>query len=552
MNTPIKTFTLAMLLAGAIACPVMTIAKDHKQTAINTLSSQVATLQSELNNLKKELKHKTRLSSSSVAGSYGEPIGMQLAANTSHSSAKGAAAKKTSTNKLQPAATAVTGQISSNVNLSTLLARGQNYLPFDLDVPGQAFVSSGPYIGVPVQYSGSDLIINSPNVNQDLQLLNIRKSIIEQLNLMGGQLKQPFHSHVLLSGVIEGQANYSNWGGRPSTSDIDVTNMSFDITVFGPSDWLLGFVEFTYDNALLPASNGLAPPNNFFRVFNSRLFVNKAFVTIGNLTESPFYGTFGQFYAPFGSYASLMVSDTLPKLLGRTKVRAIELGFQQQRENSLYGAVYVFRGDAHAASVSKINNGGINLGFKFKSGSFGGNIGGGVIADIADSGGMQVGGGFVAYEQIHHRVPGVNVRGSFDIGKHINILGEFIGVTTRFNPNDLSYDGSGARPWALDAQAAYSFYILNDKPSSVGIGYGQSHQALALGIPLARYSLVFNTSLLRNTLQSIEFRHDRNYAASSFGNGPTASTIAGTCKSITCTASGKSDNVVTAQFDYYF
>lgn len=86
--------------------------------------------------------------------------------------------------------------------------------------------------------------------------------------------------------------------------------------------------------------------------------------------------------------------------------------------------------------------------------------------------------------------------------------------------------------------------MLDDKPSSIGIGYAKTTQAMPVGLPLTRQSIVFNTSLLRNTLQSIEFRHDREYAASDKGTG------AGNVKVLHQT--GKGNNAITAQFDYYF
>jgi hypothetical protein len=418
----------------------------------------------------------------------------------------------------------------------------QEYLPFDPDVPGQAYVSSGPYIGVNIQFAGSNLIVNSPSVNTDLQLLTIRKSIINQFNATLGESGiEPTHSHLLLSGVVESQANYTNHGGAPSTTDIDVTNVSLDTTILGPSEWILGFVEFSYNNGA-PMNDVFNSTSNY-RVANSRVFVNKAFVTFGNLTCSPFYGTFGQYYVPFGTYSTVMVSDTLTKLLARTKARAIELGMMMQSKNAFYASAYIFRGDSHAASVAKVNNGGINLGVKFDLGFVTGNIGGGVIGNLTDSGGMQLGTGFQYFEQIDHRVPAYDIRATLSIGHHLDLIGEFITASTQYNMIDMSYNNHGAKPSALDLEAAFTFDIFA-KPSSIGIGYEKSNQSLAMGVPLTRSALVFNTSWWRNTLQSLEFRHDRQYASSDVATGAGDGAVT--------PQQGKSDNAVTAQFDYYF
>jgi hypothetical protein len=248
-----------------------------------------------------------------------------------------------------------------------------------------------------------------------------------------------------------------------------------------------------------------------------------------------------------------MISDPLTKILGRTKARAIEIGFQQPGNTFFYGSAYIFRGDSHAAAVSRINNAGVNLAFKHKNECFGFDVGGGLISNIADSGGMQFGNGFTFFEKIHHRVPAYNLRGIFNIGKKIDIISEFVGTTTAFNVDDMSYKNRGAKPWAFDVEAGYSFPILNDKPSTLGIGWTQSHQALTLGVPLKRYYIVFNTSLFRSTLQQIEFRHDVNYASSIQANGPVGDqTCPDECTAAVCHASGSSDNAVQVSFDYYF
>lgn len=531
MKIQLKSSVAALCLAGLIAAPALAAKSTHSTDSvqIKKISAEVARLQAEVKVLKNErAKNKKVYVKETRASSQ----------STTNNSSADASSDVQSQKRL------------TKQQLTQFIREERTYLPFDLDVPGQAFVSTGPYVGVPIQFAGDELVINSPSVNTDLQLLGIRKSILTQLQAMGGQIvKEPYHSHLLLSGVVETEAGYLNQsgpanGGLPA-SFIDVSNVSLDAFFLGPSEWLLGFIEFSYDS-------GPATLNSFI-VSNSRVFINKAFITIGDLLLSPIYGTFGQFYVPFGRYSSIMISDTLTKLLTRTKARAVLLGVSMPGDNAFYGSTYVFRGDSHVNSYTKIGNGGINLGYKFKTTYLSGDIGGGVIANIADSGGMQLGNGFSGYEQLHHRVPGYNLRGILGIGDHLNFIGEFVTASTQFNPNDMSFNGHGAKPWALDTELSYTFTILDNKPSLIGIGYSKTNEALSLGLPLNRYSLVLNTSLWRNTLQAIEFRRDRQYAASYTGNGPTgAASTPGACTSAACTQTGKIDRAVTASFDYYF
>lgn len=504
--------TLSMAL---LAMPLIGIADEQE----SNLASKLANLEKEVKYLKHELN-----------SSNGQSSVKKKRRKHSHHSGKINQQNQHSTMTTAAPATAS----------KQLEGQEPNYLPFDIDVPGRAIVSTGPYVGTTIQFSGSNLIINSPSVHTDVQLLDIRKSILGHLDEMGNLLvKEPYYSHLLFSGIVEGQANYTNNGGQPSTTDIDVTNVTLDAFLLGPSDWILGFMEFTFDNGL--------PAGSSYRVSNSHVFVNKAFVTIGNFQKSPIYGSFGQFYVPFGVYSSVMVSDTLPKLLARTKARSILVGFQQQEKNAFYGSTYIFRGDSHADSVSRVNNGGIDLGYKFSQciagQTVGGNIGAGVIANLTDSAGMQNGAGFAANEQLVHRVPAYNLHGILNIGENIDIIAEYVTASTSYSPIDMTFNNHGAKPWAVDTEVSYSFTLFNNKPSSIGLGYGKSTEALALGLPLNRYSIVFNTSLLRNTLQSLEFHRDREYAASNTANAAGA---------ISPAASGKVNKVVVAQFDYYF
>jgi hypothetical protein len=495
MKAQLKSIT-ALILTGFIASPALAASNQSLEASVASLEKQVAALKTQVNLNTNKITH-TRAKPTKIG-------------------AGGAA-------------------FSDEDNVQ--------YLPFDPDAPGKAYVTTGPYVGVNIQFAGSNLIINSPSVNTDLQLLDIRKKILKQLNDLGTAVTNSDHSHLLFSGVIETQAGATKREGhRHSSSDIDVTNVSLDATIFGPSDWILGYIEFSYDGG--SAFESVYQSRSHYRTANSRVFVNKAFVTLGNLSCSPFYATFGQFYVPFGTYSTVMISEPLTKLLGRTKARAVELGFQQQAKSYWYGSVYTFRGDSHVGSVSGINNGGINLGYKFNGDKVSASLGGGVIANIADSGGMQFGANFQDFERLVHRVPAYDLRATLSISEHIDFLAEYVTASTRFNPNDLSFNNHGAKPRAFDIQGAYSFPLFDNKPSSIGIGYGASSQTAGMFMPLTRRYIVFNTSLLRNTLQSIEIRRDLEYAASDVATNANGFVVP--------PQSGKSNTGITAQFDYYF
>jgi hypothetical protein len=536
-----QKFTRAALffcVLSLVALPAFASTEQNPSTmnqATGILNSQVQYAQAQKKKLKTH-KHKKKLQHDATGSS--QPVGITTLQT------------ETPTEQLSSGPDAY---IPRNNTAEIITPNVINNLPIDVTVPGQSFVSSGPYIGVPLTFSGTDLIINNPSINEDVALLNIRKAIGERLALLGrGQ--ESDHAHLLLSGIVEAQAMYRDPGQGATSSDIDLTDAELDGYILGPSNWTSALFAFTYDNNI-GAEEGSLSSNS--RVLNSRLFVSKAFIVIGNFAKSPMYGTIGQMYVPFGVYSTNMISSPLTKILGRTLERAALIGFQQQGGNAVYGSGYVFKGETHSGATSRLNNGGFNLGYRYAYGKISGNFGGGVIANLADSGGMQFNGnpqpffgGFGATnnfggEFIAKRVPALNVRGLFSVGSHIDLLAEYIGALTSFSVENLTYNSHGAKPYALTAEAAYSFTAF-DRPSSVAIGYGKTKDALALGLALQRYQMVFNTSWWKDTLQSLEIRHDQNYAESAYATGT------GTAVTQLINGAGKSDNMVTAQFDIYF
>lgn len=550
MKQRLTPLALGLCLAGAICVPVFATSSESVNTRTQALEQQVSQLQDELATLKQEI----RSNHSSDRTTHKTRKAAYRHHNVSAPSTKTTGNGTDSTLSSDETPPQISGPSSLPQSLRSI-----TYLPIDLDVPGQSFVSSGPYLGIPLEYSGSNLIINSPSINEDVTLLKMRQNIYQRLDALGMKHAED-HSHLLLSGFVEGQANYTGKGITNSTSNIDLSAANLDAYILGPSQWTSGLMEFSYDNDLGTNEGSLF---NNARTQNSRVFINKAFIIIGDFSASPFYGTIGQMYVPFGVYSTTMVSSPLTKLLARTQARAINIGYQQQTSNALYGAIYAFKGDSHGSATGRINNGGLNVGYRLHTGPFSEDFGAGVIANIADSQLMQntdnqsagLFGGFGATgtctggvngacgnEHLVHRVPAYNLRGKFSLGSTVDVIAEFITASTKFNPNDMMISSHGARPRAFHGEAIYSFQAFAH-PTSLGAAYGQTTDGLALGLPAKRYSLALNTSIWRNTLESLEVRHDIDYSGhvTSFG-----SLVAGP------TGTGRSDNVVTAQIDLYF
>jgi hypothetical protein len=542
MRQKLTPLVLGLCLIGAINLPVFAETSGSPQA--QSIEQQVTELQKEVGALKKELKH-----SSSKHHAY-----KKKSATSSHvESASKPSTALSATDSNPP-------QISGPSSLPSV--GSLNYLPIDLDVPGQSFVSSGPYLGIPLEYSGSNLIINSPSINEDVLLLKMRQNINQRLEALGMKRAEN-KSHLLLSGFIEGQAGWSRRGINPSTTNIDLSAANLDAYILGPNNWTSGLMEFAFDNDA-GANEGSLFHNT--RALNSRVFINKAFIILGDFSQSPFYTTIGQMYVPFGVYSSTMISSPFTKTIGRTQARAINFGYQQQSSNALFGAVYLFRGDSHGSATNRVNNGGINVGYRLKTGPFSEVFGAGVIGNIADAQAQQVTGlqsanmfgGFGATgmcplangtgtapcgnERLVHRVPAYDVNAKFSIGSTIDILTEYVVASTNFNTNDLTLNSHGARPQALNAEAIYSFEAFNH-PTSFGASYQISGDALAFGLPAKRYSLALNTSIWRNTLESLEFHHDIDYGKVVTSSGSKVVGPQGT---------GHSGNAIIAQIDLYF
>ena len=404
-------------------------------------------------------------------------------------------------------------------------------------------VVTSPYTGERPAFDGSDHIVNISSINRDVRLMEQRRRIYKAYRDLG--YVPPRDPILALSGKSEPVAVFSDSYAGNRATDLSLGSTELDVMAL-LNQYVEAFISFAYDDS--------PPEFGGPRVTNSSIDLNLGFVNIGNLEKSPIYFTAGQLYAPFGRYSSSMISSPITLRMARTKTRPFILGYKSQTPAGPYAAVYGF--------TSEITNGGwtiggYNLGYTINSRGLTGDIGVGVIGTIADSQGMQLTGStpyttFGGFGSITNgseaigRVPGLDIHGNISFSRY-SLTAEWVGATHSFNPQDLSFNGTGAQPQAAQLEAGVTFRAFN-KPASLAMGYQWSKDTLALNLPEHRFSGVFNISIWKDTVESIEYRHDEDFSAGTYANGAAAP---GQVNANTIGTGGSADTVI-AQIGVYF
>ncbi|MDF3054204.1 MAG: hypothetical protein K0Q74_111 [Gammaproteobacteria bacterium] len=409
-------------------------------------------------------------------------------------------------------------------------------------------VMSSPILNVYSQFNAGDLIVNYPGINEDLFLLQQQKLLADTIGYENlPSQKRPI---LALSGVIEAAFIYQDpYGPGPTANSLELTQAELDVYA-NVSPWANGFMSIVFDGTNLdPALIGSGNPAN-----NGRLFVDRGFVTIGDLNKTPVYFSAGRMFVPFGRYMSNMYSNPVTNLLGRTNVNAALLGYNS---GNPYFSVYAFDGAVNVGQ-SGLGGWGANAGYQFSNttNNTTGIFGLGYINNLSDSQFAQLpdGGGFsnsAATEQLQHYVPGVNAHMGMSKGP-FSFFSELVAATTSYAVTDLSFNGEGASPKAAHIEGAYSFDIMK-KPSNVSLAYGQTWEALGMNLPKHSYTATFSTSIWKNTVQTLEFRHDVNYAATDTAGSISACApgdIGNIC--LLPAVPGTTENTVFARIAVYF
>ncbi|OGT06880.1 MAG: hypothetical protein A2103_05325 [Gammaproteobacteria bacterium GWF2_41_13] len=486
---------------------------------------------------------------------------MTLSALTCASLAFGADTGSTATleqlqqqvNKLQAQVTALKTQRSATTSKGqkTSAAAQQSELTGFTDIYGHLRNFSNsvviqPFTSKPTYYSGGQLVVNAPGINEDEKLL-YRRALNESQQTTDEQGGSPV-PRLVLSGDVEGKAFYTRPYHGPRTTDLNLTGAELD--AFAEiSQWVNGFATFEYDNSYNAAGTR--------RVSNSNVRLGKGFLTLGNLTKSPVFGSLGQMNVPFGRYSSFMISDPLTQTLAKTKARALSLSYiaWNPAANIItpYAHVFGFKGDAKYGNSNMVNQYGGDLGFWLGNDTWNVDSGVSYMADMADATGMQETGrtdvAFQGFDQAGSNekmirgVPAFDWHNTFTYDQY-NVVMEYVTAMRAFSPLNATYNGRGAKPSAVDLEGAYNFKLFT-LPTYFAVGVQGSKDALVFNVPRVRYIAALSSTVLTNTILTLEYRHDVNYGSHDTATG--AGAIAYNTAEL-----GKSDNAAIAKIGVYF
>lgn len=401
-------------------------------------------------------------------------------------------------------------------------------------------VTVSPYVGLRPAFDASDLVTYLPSMNEDLKVLQQRQKLEKHLAVKG--VDPADRPMLTLSGHVEGRASWNQGYARSNVRDINLSGAQLE-ALATVSPWATGMLVLSYDD-------GAKMNTGSRRVENSRIYLDRAFLTVGQLAVSPLYFTVGQIYIPFGVYNNYMVTTPLIQSLMRIKQRAALVGFDK---NGIYGSVYAFHGDSYDGNSNVINDYGFNLGYERKNQTVNSDIGIGVINNIADASGMQntsASTGFLGFgqittgtpEKLGHLIPAIDVHAKASYQKW-SMFAEYITALQKFSSVDIAFNGRGAKVAALEAQAGYNFN-LKRFPANIAVGYGRTWDALAFNLPQQSVFAKAGISLFKDTIESIEYRHDINYKKTD--------SYSGTGVATTNPTGHRSNNIVTAQIGVYF
>lgn len=298
-----------------------------------------------------------------------------------------------------------------------------------------------------------------------------------------------------LSGIIEVDATLGENFERDTSSSIDLATAELYLDLEA-TEWARSRFAVEYDSD------------------DDDLALIEANITLGGADSFPFFLTAGRVYAPFGDFSTNMLQDPLTLTVGEINSTGVIAGFTAV---GLTGTVFGFKGLKETDSDDTVQGFGASLGYSYEQDETAVNAGISWVNNIADADAVTEAMDESGLDGITSRVDGFGMHLGASCGP-FSLIGEYIMAVDSFDPAELAFGESGARPAAWNGELAYTTQFWA-KETVFAAGYQQSSDALALGLPEQRYIAAASIEVFAGTTVSLEYYLDQDYDAADGGTG---------------------------------
>jgi hypothetical protein len=303
---------------------------------------------------------------------------------------------------------------------------------------------------------------------------------------------------VELSGLVEVEAFTAEDFAGAETGDITLATVALHLDA-APADWTQAHIVLLYEEG----------------EEDDHVTIDEAFLTLGKPGAYPASLSAGRMYLPFGSYATNMISDTLPLEIGEINDTALLAAYES---GGLQGSLYAFRGDLRQRGEDEtIDTWGAGLHY-VREGDFSWDLGLGWLNNIGDTDGL---GDYLeentGANEMDDQVAGLAAHALLGYGP-VDFTVEYVRALDRFKAAEISFAGAGAEPEAWSFELGLTCELLA-RQTIFSVGWQGTAEAVDLGLPQSRYLAGVRMYLLENVSLALEYLHDEDYGISAGGTG---------------------------------
>ena len=106
----------------------------------------------------------------------------------------------------------------------------------------------------------------------------------------------------------------------------------------------------------------------------------------------------------------------------------------------------------------------------------------------------------------------------------VALIGEYVTALDDFAVNEVDFAGQGAAPSAWNVELSYTTE-LGGRETMFAVGYQGTDEALALGLPRARFLWAAGVNIFAETTLILEYYHDQDYDFTDGGTDASADTL---------------------------